>query len=208
MNNFYVSRLPETIKTEMIGKSFPYNAKESLISFDELTYVHILHTGFDEEPHEGELICNRLIAHDLLDIFKILYKNKYPIERVCLIDIYDADDEASMADNNSSAFNYRMIWGTKRLSNHALGFAIDINPLYNPYISYHNGKEVIQPKNSISYINREKPFPYKITHEDLCYKIFTDHGFSWGGDWTESKDYQHFEKLPNYRSQKTGFICR
>ena len=196
IQGFYVKPLDEEIRNFMMGRSYPADADNCRIDFEELAYLHVLHIGFDGRTHEGEIICNRLIVYDLLDIFKCLYLEKYPIEKIRLIDAYDADDESSMADNNSSAFNYRVIWGTDTLSNHARGLAIDINPLYNPYLSYHDGKAVIQPANSLPYLDRERDFPHKIDHEDLCYQLFLDHGFDWGGDWTESKDYQHFEKIP------------
>lgn len=38
-----------------------------------------------------------------------------------------ANDNKSMSANNTSAFNYRVISGTKKLSNHSYGLAIDIN---------------------------------------------------------------------------------
>ena len=34
----------------------------------------------------------------------------------------------------------------------------------------------------------------KIKKGDLCYQLFIEHGFSWGGNWRTTKDYQHFEK--------------
>jgi len=52
----------------------------------------------------------------------------------------------------------------------------------------------IEPANAADYVDRSKDFSHKIDHDDLCYKLFTEHGFEWGGDWTHSKDYQHFEK--------------
>ena len=61
--------------------------------------------GFDGQTKEGELVVNKAIAEDVLAIFRQLYEAEYPIEKVRLVDEYDADDEASMSDNNSSAFN-------------------------------------------------------------------------------------------------------
>jgi hypothetical protein len=79
---------------------------------------------------------------------------------------------------------------TDTLSLHALGRAIDINPLYNPYIV----GEKVMPANSVQFCNRNLAFSHKITHEDKCFEIFLSHGWKWGGDWTNSKDYQHFYK--------------
>ena len=156
-----------------------------------------MHTGFDGETNEGELVVNKAIADDVLAIFEELYRAKYPIEKVCLVDEYDADDEASMSDNNSSAFNFRTISHTTTISKHGLGMAIDINPLYNPYVKTVNGALSIEPTNAAAYVDRSEENPYRIDHDDLCYKLFTEHGFTWGGDWVHSKDYQHFEKELN-----------
>ena len=160
----------------------------------DLRYLHVLHVGFDGQTHEGEIICNKAIAEDLLEIFEALYEAGYQIEKIKLVDEYNAEDEASMADNNSSAFNFRFISHTTKISNHGKGMAIDINPLYNPYIKTVNGNLNIEPANSSDYVDRTKDFPHKIDENDLAYQLFIAHGFSWGGAWSSSKDYQHFEK--------------
>ena len=159
-----------------------------------MSYVHILHYNFEGEAVEGELICNNAIAADLLEIFYELYLNEYQLERVTLIENYGGDDTLSMADNNTSCFNYRVVDGTKKLSQHAYGLAIDINPFYNPYVTYPDGGIRISPPGSEAYADRDSDFPYKIDENDLCYKLFKEHGFTWGGNWNSSKDYQHFQK--------------
>jgi hypothetical protein len=76
------------------------------------------------------------------------------------------------------------------------GMAIDINTLYNPYIkTLDDGTLLIQPATAKAYCDRSRDFPYKIDHEDLCFRLFTEAGFEWGGDWTTRKDYQHFELI-------------
>lgn len=191
---FYISHITNDIFAKMQGRSYK---ADCTIDREELRYVHILHTGFDGETKEGELVVNKAIADDVLAIFKELYRVKYPIEKVRLVDEYDADDEASMSDNNSSAFNFRTISHTTTISKHGLGMAIDINPLYNPYVKTVNGALSIEPANAAAYVDPSEDNPYRIDHDDLCYKLFTEHGFTWGGDWVHSKDYQHFEKESN-----------
>ncbi len=188
---FYVSEIPDDVFERMQGKSYKADCR---VPREELRYVHILHTGFDGETKEGELVVNRAIADDVLDIFEKLYEASYPIEKVRLVDEYDADDEASMSDNNSSSFNYRCISHTNKISKHGLGMAVDINTLYNPYVKTVDGELTIEPAGAGDYVDRNADFPYKIDHDDLCYQLFTEHGFTWGGDWTSCKDYQHFEK--------------
>ena len=142
-------------------------------------------------------ICNRLIASKLLSIFRELYKAHYPIQRIRLADDYDADDERQMRANNSSCFCYRTVSGTQKLSYHARGLAIDINPLYNPYIrDYKRGRQIVEPATGKPYADRSKSYRYKIEKGDLCYRLFLKHGFSWGGSWRTKKDYQHFEYHP------------
>ena len=97
-----------------------------------------------------------------------------------------------MEDNNTSCFNYRKILNTDKYSKHSYGLAVDINPLYNPYLVKENDQVKIYPKNSISFVHRNKNFNYKIDKNDLCYKLFIQNGFIWGGNW-KNPDYQHFE---------------
>ena len=191
-SEFYVSEIPDDIFTKMQGKSYK---ADCTVPREDLRYVHVLHTGFDGETKEGELVVNKAIADDVCDIFEKLYEANYPIEKIRLVDEYDADDEASMSDNNSSAFNFRFISHTTKISRHGLGMAVDINTLYNPYVKTVDGRRSVEPANAADYVDRSVDFPYKIDHDDLCYQLFTEHGFTWGGDWNHSKDYQHFEKV-------------
>lgn len=197
---FYYEPLSANLRRYITGISYPASPdalekSAAAISYDELSYVHILHYDFNGNPTEGELICNVGIAQDLTEIFYELYRNEYQLERVLLIDEYDGDDDLSMEDNNTSCFNYRVVDGTDKLSRHAYGLAIDINPFYNPYITYNgDGSEKVSPAAAVDYADRSASFPYKIDENDLCYKLFLRHGFTWGGNWNSSKDYQHFQK--------------
>lgn len=203
---FYYEPLSNDLISYITGISYPALPSEAPegtlnvgeqndISYADLRYVHIIHYDFDGKLAEGELICHNSIAEDLVEIFYDLYASEYQIEKVTLIENYNGDDTASMADNNTSCFNYRMVDGTKSLSRHALGLAIDINPLYNPYIRYDKkGGQTVSPVEGEAYADRTVSFPYKIDPDDLCYRLFTEHGFTWGGNWNSSKDYQHFQK--------------
>lgn len=188
---FYREELTDEVFARMDGVSYPKNAQ---IGREELCYLRVLHTGFDEKTYIGELVVNQKIADDVLEIMKELYENHYPIEKMRLIDEYGADDEASMSDNNTSAFNYRTIAGTNRLSKHGQGLAVDINPRYNPCVRTKNGITTVEPQNGSTYVDRNADFSYKITEGDLCLQLFLEHGFTWGGSWNSVKDYQHFEK--------------
>lgn len=189
---FISSNITKDIYDRIYGKSYK---TDCIVPLTDLCYLKILHYDIAGDIRLGEMICNKMIANDLISIFRELYKAKYPIERMILIDEYNANDEVSMSNNNSSSFNYRMITGGGKLSKHALGLAVDINPLYNPYVKVlPNGLLHIEPSNAQLYVDRSTDFDYKIDSSDLCYKLFIRHGFKWGGDWETRKDYQHFEK--------------
>lgn len=189
---FVQEPITDLIFARMQGKSYKQGCT---LPLTDLRYVKVLHYNAQGKPQLGELVCHKNIAADLVDIFKNLYKAHYRIARMVLIDAYGADDERSMAANNTACFNYRKIAGSQRLSNHSTGCAIDINPLYNPYVwRSSNGKLHVSPTEARPYANRSKTFPYKIDTTDLCYREFIRHGFVWGGAWKRRKDYQHFEK--------------
>ena len=198
VNNFGIDRcfqacpVTDDVFARMRGKSYPDHCT---ISRQRLRYVKALHYDAEGRIHIGEMVCNQAIAADLVEIFRELYRHRYPIERMVLIDNYDADDERSMRDNNSSCFCYRAVAGAKKLSKHARGMAVDINTLYNPYVKVRaNGTRFIQPSNAGKYCDRTKTYPYTIKRGDLCHRLFTQHGFQWGGNWKSCKDYQHFER--------------
>lgn len=185
--NFGIREIDEEIFSRIKGKSF---GEGCTVPLDRLRYVEVAHYDGEGNVRQGEIICNVAIAEDLLDIFRNLFNARYPIESVRLIDEFDADDVKSMQANNTSCFNFRKIAGSNKLSKHALGLAIDINPLYNPYVK----GAYISPAEGAEYADRTKKFPFKIDKNDLCYKEFIAHGFTWGGSWKSLKDYQHFEK--------------
>ena len=186
----------------MQGKSYKENP---YIGRNDLRHIRALHWDYDQLMHVGEMVCNALIADRVVSILRQLFDAKYPIQRMLLPDVWDAErlrvgdgtsgiDEMQMRDNNSSCFCYRNIAATTNLSKHARGLAIDINTLYNPYIkTLDDSTTLIQPATGEPYCDRTRDFPYKIDHDDLCFRLFTAAGFEWGGDWTTCKDYQHFE---------------
>ena len=188
---FEAVEIPDHIWEQMQGKTYKPNAD---IGRKDLRYLRLLHWDYDERIHLGEMICNAAIAHELVDIFRQLYQAHYPIQRMVLPDNYGADDELQMRANNSSCFCYRPISGTKKLSKHALGLAVDLNTLYNPYVGMRNGKPFLEPSTAKAYTDRSKTFKYKIDQNDLAYRLFTSYGYTWGGSWQTRKDYQHFEK--------------
>ena len=194
LDSFFCSEpISDKIFERIKNKSFKKNCTTSR---NALRYLRVLHFNAEGRPQMGELICNKAIATDLISIFKKLYAAGYRIERMVLIDEYHADDETSMSANNTACFNFRKINGSKTLSKHSTGMAIDINPRYNPCV--HTKTGLIEPANGKAYAHNRNKQPSAsfclINHNDLCYKLFKAHGFRWGGDWRTNIDYQHFEK--------------
>ncbi|MBP3355900.1 MAG: M15 family metallopeptidase [Rikenellaceae bacterium] len=188
---FAAEEIDAALRSRIAGKSYKAGCT---VPLSELRYLKVLHYDLQGRIRLGELICNRAIAGELLDIFRTLYRARYPIERMVLVDDYDADDLRSMEADNTSCFNFRRIEGSTSLSKHSLGMAIDINPLYNPCVKKRGDRVTVSPESGRPYADRSADFPCKITADDLCYREFIRHGFTWGGAWNSLKDYQHFEK--------------
>ena len=189
LSAFSKDTISEPVRLRMTGKSYPEEGAQ--IELSDLRYLKLLYYDYNGRVRKGEMVCNKAIADDLLAIFKELYKAKYPIASIRLIDDFDADDLRSMEANNTSCFNYRTATNSDVvLSAHARGMAVDVNPLQNPYVK----GDIVEPEAAREYADRTVDFPHKITAEDLCCKLFRSHGFQWGGAWNSVKDYQHFEK--------------
>jgi D-alanyl-D-alanine carboxypeptidase len=157
-----------------------------------LRRVEINHLGFDNQTHRGELIVHEDLVAEVIAIFEQLLQLRYPIEKIRTVEHYPgADDELSMQDNNTSAFNCRDIPGTGRWSLHAYGRAIDVNPLLNPYV---DRTGAFQPGNAAPYLDRNRIDPGLLHDGDPAVRVFTDRGWRWGGHWRTPKDYQHFER--------------
>ena len=189
---FIAREIPDSIWARMQGRSYP---QECRIARSELRYLELSFVDFDDREHVGQMVCNKQIANDLLYVFRQLYEARYPIASMRLIDDYEADDSRSMASNNTSCFCYRRVAGSKSLSKHSRGMAVDINPLYNPCVYVKSGRVLPPEGNKYAHDrDKRKDIPSKIDANDLCYRLFVSRGFRWGGTWRTIKDYQHFEK--------------
>jgi hypothetical protein len=157
----------------------------------QLRRVDVDYLGFDGQTHRGDLIVHEDLVPDVIAIFGQLHLLRYPIDKIQTVDHYpDADDELSMEDNNTSAFNCRLIPGTNEWSPHAYGRAIDINTLLNPCL-YAGG--YFEPQNAAAYLDRSRTDPGIIHGGDPAEQVFTERGWQWGGYW-RTPDYQHFER--------------
>jgi len=147
--------------------------------------IDVVYYGFDEKIHRGQIVADARVAGDLQIVFMLMLINRFPLESVVPISQLDWDDFESMRQNNTSAFNYRTVPFSDRLSNHAYGLAIDINPVQNPY---YTGTQVF-PEDAVY----DPSIPGTLYDGHPVVLLLKTLGWRWGGDWYE-KDYQHFDK--------------
>jgi hypothetical protein len=156
----------------------------------DLRLLRLSHFGFDGEVHKGRLIVHEDVDKAILRAMRSLYRHRFPIRRMRLVDAYGADDHRSMDADNTSAFNCRFIAGQSGVwSQHAYGKAIDINPIENPYVTSFGD---VSPPAGAPYANRSREAPGMIHSGDATVRAFTAIGWGWGGRWSWPKDYQHF----------------
>jgi hypothetical protein len=155
---------------------------------DDLRLLTVAHHDLAGNHQIGELVVHADHAEALLTVFEALYAARFPIQRMELITAFEGDDAASMRANNSSAFNCRVVEGSSRWSQHAYGTAIDINPLINPWVR----GSTVDPPEGAAYLDRGAETPGLIHADDIVVQAFEAIGWSWGGYWNDSTDYQHF----------------
>jgi D-alanyl-D-alanine carboxypeptidase len=181
--------IPDDIWSNMQGKSWHSNLP--CLKREDLVLLEPLYWNFEGAPERGQIIVAAGQAKAVAMIFSDLFTSKaLPIQKMKLVDAYGGNDDASMADNNTSGFNCRTVGGSKKLSSHARGTAIDINPLQNPYVILKKGKPAkAQPFDEES--ERKADVQGLIKRGSDATAIFKKHGWVWGGDWKSKKDYQH-----------------
>ncbi len=166
------------------------------VGCDRLKLVRFEHVGFDGQLHRGEIVVMDAAADRVRRIFASLLAMHFPVEKARLMNDYAGDDDAAIADNNTSGFNHRTVEGGNALSLHAYGLAIDLNPKQNPYVRRGLGGAVlsVSPPSSVRYIRRQASFANpRLGMAESVVDLFAEHGFSnWGGSWVYELDYQHF----------------
>lgn len=178
----------EPVTAQRLGASW---RPECPVTPEQLRLVRLTHFGADGREHTGELVVNADRVPQTIAAFRRLHELRFPIERMRTPEHYPgASDELSMRDNNSSAFNCRPIEGSGGWSHHAYGRAIDINTRVNPYAS---SEGLVQPADAGPYLDRSRRDPGMLHPGDPAVRAFTDAGWTWGGQWRDPKDFQHFE---------------
>ena len=196
---FSVSEITEgdAVYQRIAGQSFVYNND---IALSDLRYLKMLHVNFDGRYQVGEMIVNASAAQQVTEIFELLCEARYQIYSMYLIDDFwvgngTDSDTNSIDHNNTSCFCYRPASGSSHISRHALGLAIDLNPQQNPYVRVNaDGSLSCAHENAEAYVsNRSADMPHVITESDYAYQLFTARGWTWGGSWSNPRDYQHFQ---------------
>ena len=153
---------------------------------NNLMIINVEYFSFDNKLHRGQLVINKIIEKDIVELFELIKQNKFPVKSVIPIVKYDWSDCISMLENNTSCFNYRTVSGTNKLSNHAFGIAIDINPMQNPY----KFKNFVSPKGATYNIKKAGT----ISEKSEITKFLLHRNWNWGGYYKSIKDWQHFDK--------------
>lgn len=182
-----IHSIDATLKAQMV-KSGSWKPADP-IALGKLRLIEVSFWGFDGKVHTGKLIVNSTWAAKLCTVFRKLYDARFRIHHMQLIDNYGADDEKSMAADNTSGYNGRIVNGRPGVwSMHAYGLAVDINTVENPWV---DGTDV-SPANGRAYLDRKLVAPGMIHSGDVVVKAFQSIGWKWGGYWYGGKDYQHF----------------
>ena len=156
----------------------------------QLRRLRVDYWGFDRRRHSGAVVVNATAVADLTRVFRRLYDARFPLRRLRPIDVYRASDERSLAADNTAAFNCRYVVGPgpKRWSSHAYGLAIDVNPVENPYVE--SGR--VHPRSGRRYLDRSNVRRGMAVRTGILVRAFAAVGWSWGGRWAGTPDYQHF----------------
>ncbi len=177
--------LPPSVIERMTGSSWRPDPRCPALA--ELAYVEVDHRTLDGGDARGELVVNARIAPQTLALFHRLWAIGFPIARMRLIDDHGADDDRSMAADNSSAFCFRTVAGTDLISQHAFGLAIDLNPVENPWVQ--PGRFV--PAEGAPFLDRARLRPGMIVRPGPVTRVLDELGWEWGGDWRHASDYHH-----------------
>jgi hypothetical protein len=182
-----IDRLPASLQRTMTGSSWRSGCP---VGLGDLRVIALTHHDLSDRNRWGHLVVHRQVADDVAGAFGRIHEAGFPIHRMRIVDRYGADDDRSMAANNSHAFNCRRITGGSSWSEHAYGWAIDINPVQNPYV---RGSTVL-PEEGRAYLDRSDRRPGMIVRPGPVTDAFDALGWTWGGDWESLKDYQHVER--------------
>lgn len=180
-----VRPLTDAERTAMTGVSWHEGCP---VPLEDLVAIDLAHWGADGNVvDDGQLVVHRDVGPDVLGVMALAFDVRFPLTRVRPVREYGGDDDASMAADNTSAFNCRTVSGTSTWSTHSWGTAIDINPVRNPWVR----GEQVEPPAGEAWLDRTDVRPGMLVEGGPIVSAFDALGWGWGGRWTNSRDYQH-----------------
>ena len=162
------------------------------VALKDLRLLTVTHRDFDGRPQTGQLVVNKSVAQPLRRVFRKLYGLYFPIRHLSLDAAYgkhpaDGDISGSFECRKAAASPCTRATTTTSWSNHAYGFAVDLNPVENPYVGCGQSRD----PSAQRYRDRSRHRRGMVTRQVVA--AFASIGWGWGGAWTgNTKDYMHF----------------
>lgn len=185
---YQVREIKGKVRKRMTGVSWRPGCP---VHMDDLRLIRASYWNFAGKTRKGSIVVHEKEAGAIVRVLRRLHRNKFKLRRMHLIDRYGGSDDRSMNADNTSGFNCRYVAGTTTWSQHAYGRAIDINPVENPYVTPSGH---VSPPAGAAYTDRSKDRKGMVHKGDEAYRAFRREGWKWGGDWSGTKDYQHFSR--------------
>ena len=184
-----VFRIGPFLEDRLVGRNWHPGCP---VAIDDLRHVRVSYRNFRGRVRTGPLVVHEVVAHDVLRVFERLFRARFPIQRIGLPRAYrpPRPSDRFSTHNRTAAFNCRPATGSPRsLSHHSYGWAIDINPLQNPYVAADGSvlRRAVRP-----FVDRTLRDRGMIHRHDVVVRAFASIGWQWGGDWHTLKDYMHF----------------
>lgn len=180
-----VQPLPEEMQAAMVGVTWREGCP---VPLSDLRLVTVPYTDPQGAARVGQLVVHADHAQAVGQVFVQLHGLGFPIHRIEPAHLHGGDDDALMRQNITSAFNCRPVAGGTSVSEHSYGHALDLNPLWNPYV---RGERVLPPEGR-PFVDRDPQRQGTIVADGPVVAAFAAIGWRWGGAWRSAKDYQHF----------------
>lgn len=157
------------------------------VQLSELVRIDLNYLGFDGQVHRGHLVVRRGHEEKFLAVMQVALETNFSFRIMQDPSAYGNDDTVSMEADNTYAFSCRQVTGNAaRISPHAYGTAIDVNPRENPY-RLPDGSWL--PVVGRPYINRNPTRTGMLDESSAVVRAFKRQGFQWYSGW----DWQHFQ---------------
>lgn len=180
-----IETIPTDLREKMTGVTWHEGCP---VALDDLSLLTLSYWDENSTRQTGQLIVHSTQSQAITRVFEVLYTNHFPLTSMKLMWEFNGSDDASMKANNTSGFNCRRVKNTDKWSNHSYGKAIDVNPLWNPWIR----GTIVDPPEGKPYVDRTITKAGVVKAGDIVVTAFAKEGWKWGGYWSKTKDYQHF----------------